>query len=60
MDTPTLSAADESLRLRNLVDAEGNVVAAAQRNLEGTSVVRKGWFQAAKEQPFVGTRMPRM
>jgi HAMP domain-containing protein len=37
-----------------LVDAEGNVVAAAQRHLEGTSVVRKGWFQAAKEQPFIG------
>lgn len=50
----TLQENTSDLAWVGLVDADGNVVASTQRHLEGTSVSRKGWFQLAKEQPFVG------
>lgn len=50
----TLQENTPDLAWLGLADADGNVVAAAQRHLEGTAVSRKGWFQVGKEQPFVG------
>ena len=49
----TLQENTPDLAWLGLVDADGNVVAAAQRHLEGTSVSRRNWFQVAKEQPLV-------